>query len=99
MTTAADKPFDSAQGKAKGGLEDTVATSSAICYIDGDRGVPRVHLVARGVARERSRHVVDVVRGEPLQGGVELRQVHERHSRHNRGSSWGIFGVESGTTP
>src|ERR687891_1076514 len=24
---------------AKGGLEDVVATSSAICYLDGDRGV------------------------------------------------------------
>src|SRR5918994_4570677 len=30
MTTAA---------KPKAGLEDTVATSSAICYLDGDRGV------------------------------------------------------------
>jgi len=30
MTTAA---------KPKGGLEDTVATASAICYLDGDRGV------------------------------------------------------------
>jgi len=30
-TTAAPKP--------KAGLEDTVATSSAICYLDGDRGV------------------------------------------------------------
>src|SRR3954452_16461133 len=30
MTTAAT---------AKAGLEDTVATSSAICYLDGDRGV------------------------------------------------------------
>jgi citrate synthase len=30
MTTAA---------KAKAGLEDTVATTSAICYLDGDRGV------------------------------------------------------------
>jgi citrate synthase len=39
MTTAADKPFDAAQGKPKAGLEDTVATSSAICYLDGDRGV------------------------------------------------------------
>jgi citrate synthase len=29
--TTADKP--------KGGLEDVVATSSAICYLDGDRGV------------------------------------------------------------
>src|ERR687885_991366 len=25
--------------RAKAGLEDTVATSSAICYLDGDRGV------------------------------------------------------------
>src|SRR3954465_1533644 len=25
--------------KAKGGLEDVVATSSGICYLDGDRGV------------------------------------------------------------
>src|SRR5499427_2426007 len=31
MTTAAQKP--------KAGLEDTVATSSAICYLDGDHGV------------------------------------------------------------
>jgi citrate synthase len=31
MTTATQKP--------KAGLEDTVATSSAICYLDGDRGV------------------------------------------------------------
>jgi citrate synthase len=31
MTTVAPKP--------KAGLEDTVATSSAICYLDGDRGV------------------------------------------------------------
>jgi citrate synthase len=25
--------------KPKGGLEDVTATSSAICYLDGDRGV------------------------------------------------------------
>src|SRR5690348_14261384 len=31
MTTAA--------AKTKAGLEDTVATTSAICYLDGDRGV------------------------------------------------------------
>ena len=31
MPTVSDKP--------KGGLEDVVATSSAICYLDGDRGV------------------------------------------------------------
>jgi citrate synthase len=29
----------STAAKAKAGLEDTVATSSAICYLDGDRGV------------------------------------------------------------
>jgi citrate synthase len=29
----------SATAKPKAGLEDTVATSSAICYLDGDRGV------------------------------------------------------------
>ena len=29
----------SAGAKPKAGLEDTVATSSAICYLDGDRGV------------------------------------------------------------
>jgi citrate synthase len=28
-----------AESKSKGGLEDVVATSSAICFIDGDRGV------------------------------------------------------------
>src|SRR5687767_15737901 len=39
MATAADKPLDTAQGRPKAGLEDTVATSSAICYLDGDRGV------------------------------------------------------------
>jgi citrate synthase len=31
MTTAAEKP--------KAGLEDTVATSSAVCFLDGERGV------------------------------------------------------------
>src|SRR5512132_796148 len=39
MTTTADKPFDAATEKPKAGLEDTVATTSAICYLDGDRGV------------------------------------------------------------
>src|SRR5262245_43772628 len=29
----------STEAKPKAGLEDTVATSSAICYLDGDRGV------------------------------------------------------------
>jgi citrate synthase len=31
--------MDSTTAKPKAGLEDTVATSSAICYLDGDRGV------------------------------------------------------------
>jgi citrate synthase len=28
-----------ADAKPKGGLEDVVATSSSICFIDGDRGI------------------------------------------------------------
>ena len=44
--------------------------------VDGDGRVPRVDFVARGVAGERPRDVVDVVDGELLQGGVELRQIH-----------------------
>jgi citrate synthase len=31
--------MDSVAAKPKAGLEDTVATTSAICYLDGDRGV------------------------------------------------------------
>jgi len=31
--------MSTSDGKPKAGLEDTVATSSAICFIDGDRGV------------------------------------------------------------
>jgi citrate synthase len=43
--------------KAKGGLEDVVATSSAICYLDGERGVLAycgcdVHDLARGATFE-----------------------------------------------
>ena len=32
-------PIMTTEAKPKAGLEDTVATSSAICYLDGDRGV------------------------------------------------------------
>ena len=31
--------MSTAEAKPKGGLEDVVATASAICYIDGDRGI------------------------------------------------------------
>src|SRR5512135_965698 len=31
--------MSTAEAKPKAGLEDTVATTSAICYLDGDRGV------------------------------------------------------------
>ncbi len=31
--------MSTAEGKPKAGLEDTVATTSAICFLDGDRGV------------------------------------------------------------
>jgi citrate synthase len=34
-----DEPMTTATEKPKAGLEDTVATTSAICYLDGDRGV------------------------------------------------------------
>src|SRR5438046_7270576 len=43
--------------KPKAGLEDTVATSSAICYLDGDRGVLAycgydIHDLAQGATFE-----------------------------------------------
>ncbi len=49
MATTTDKP--------KGGLEDVVATSSAICYLDGDRGVLAycgydIHDLAQGATFE-----------------------------------------------
>src|SRR5262245_24927661 len=34
-----DRPAMTTAAKPKAGLEDTVATSSEICYLDGDRGV------------------------------------------------------------
>src|SRR5262249_47457845 len=34
-----DRPVMTTATKPKAGVEDTVATSSAICYLDGDRGV------------------------------------------------------------
>ena len=45
------------EGKSKAGLEDVVAASSAICYLDGDRGVLAyygydIHDLARGVSFE-----------------------------------------------
>ena len=54
MTTAA---------KPKGGLEDTVATSSAICYLDGDRGVLAycgydIHDLARHATFEEVCHLL-----------------------------------------
>src|SRR5881392_2313640 len=50
MTTAA---------KPKAGLEDTVATSSSICYLDGDRGVLAycgydIHDLAQGATFEET---------------------------------------------
>ena len=54
MTTAA---------KPKAGLEDTVATSSAICYLDGDRGVLAycgydIHDLARHATFEEVCHLL-----------------------------------------
>ena len=47
----------STEAKPKGGLEDVVAASSAICYLDGDRGVLAyygydIHDLARGASFE-----------------------------------------------
>src|ERR1051325_1709080 len=54
MTTAA---------KPKSGLEDIVATSSAICYLDGDRGVLAycgydIHDLARHASFEEVCHLL-----------------------------------------
>ena len=78
------------RGVPRGACRVTRAVRVTQRAVDGDRRVPRVDLVARGVAGERPRDVVDVVGGELLEGGVELRQIHDRYSRHNRGSSSGI---------
>src|ERR1044072_3065627 len=47
----------STEAKPKGGLEDVVAATSAICYLDGDRGVLAyygydIHDLARGATFE-----------------------------------------------
>src|SRR6476659_37320 len=47
----------SVEAKPKAGLEDVVAASSAICYLDGDRGVLAyygydIHNLARGASFE-----------------------------------------------
>jgi citrate synthase len=52
-----------ADGKPKAGLEDTVATSSAICYLDGDRGVLAycghdIHDLARHATFEEVCHLL-----------------------------------------
>src|ERR687898_2839225 len=49
--------------KSKGGLEDVVAASSAICYLDGDRGVLAyygydIHDLARGATFEEVCHLL-----------------------------------------
>src|SRR5687767_4642168 len=47
----------SSEAKPKGGLEDVVAATSSICYLDGDRGVLAycgydIHDLARGASFE-----------------------------------------------
>jgi citrate synthase len=49
--------MSTAQGKPKGGLEDVVAATSSICYLDGQRGVLAyygydIHDLARGASFE-----------------------------------------------
>src|SRR5207249_9842209 len=53
----------STAAKPKAGLEDTVATSSAICYLDGDRGVLAycgydIHDLARHATFEEVCHLL-----------------------------------------
>ena len=60
--------------KPKAGLEDTVATSSAICYLDGDRGVLAycghdIHELARHATFEEVCYLlwhVEMVSGKTL---------------------------------
>ena len=59
--------------KPKAGLEDTVATSSAICYLDGDRGVLAycgydIHDLARNATFEE----VTVESTEMIDAGDEV---------------------------
>src|SRR5918996_2859532 len=49
--------------RAKGGLEDVTATSSAICYLEGDRGVLAycgydIHDLAKGATFEEVCHLL-----------------------------------------
>lgn len=49
--------MSTAEGKPRGGLEDVVAATSSICYLDGDRGVLAyygydIHDLARGASFE-----------------------------------------------
>src|SRR5262249_27051747 len=83
------------RGVPRGTRRVTAAVRVTERAVDGDRRVPRVDLVTRGVARERARDVADVVDRQALEGGVELRQIHARHSRHNSTPSWGISEVNS----
>jgi citrate synthase len=51
------------EAKPRGGLEDVVAASSAICYLDGDRGVLAyygydIHDLARGASFEEVCHLL-----------------------------------------
>jgi citrate synthase len=53
----------STESKPKGGLEDVVAATSAICYLDGDRGVLAycgydIHDLARGATFEEVCHLL-----------------------------------------
>ena len=55
--------MDSMASETKAGLEDVVATTSAICYLDGDRGVLAyrgydIHDLACGVSFEEACHLL-----------------------------------------
>ena len=92
LASAARCTVCAASHAARAGLPGAVRVTEGA--VDGDRRVPGVDLVARGVAGERRRDAVDVVGGELAEGVGELRQIHDPHSRHKPATSWGIFGSD-----
>src|SRR4029453_15597680 len=67
----------STEAKPKAGLEDVVAASSAICYLDGERGVLAyygydIHDLAQGASFEEVCYLLWHGRGRKGRGGGAL---------------------------
>ena len=66
--------------KPKGGLEDVVAATSAICYLDGDRGVLAyygydIHDLARGASGSRKSAFLLLVHRPPNRAELRRRAI------------------------